>query len=155
MAYFHVSVLYLEPGNTISPGAWGARMFAIGVGHNLYFRERELERARLRVDPNLPSRWSSTYALTDPAFAQNFAVIQANSSGTVTMLYEVEPQAGARQCLTPMGYLDDWHNLLLPNVIDPWCDAYWQAAPYGGQDAELVVEGTLEVRGLIGRFLPS
>jgi hypothetical protein len=143
VSLFHVSVLYLEAGELVHPGGWGRRIKATGVRHVCYFRELELERARLRIAPDAPSRWTSAFAFSALSEAVPFAA--GRQQQEKVLIYEVSTQDGAATISVPMGHIDAWNVLELPEAIEPWADGYWTAAPYAGPGGEVLVDGSLTV----------
>lgn len=154
MPYYHASLLYLEPGAVIAPGAWGCRIYATGVRHSLYFRERELERTRQLVANSLPSRLSCSYAFSEMEYAVSFAANNAAQQNVPFLLYEVDVPAEIPTACLPMAYLDGWWQLCTPAEIESWTSDYWRAAPYEGLDAEVLVPGPLSVSRLAERLKP-
>ena len=154
MPLFHASVLRLDPGAVIAPGAWGARIYATGVRHNLYFRELELERARVRVDPALPSRLSAAFAFHDRQIAQNFAAHQAAQAGAPHLVYEVRLVAGSASSSLPMDHLNLWWSLTTPPEIESWAESYWRSAGYAASDAETLAAAGLTVVSFLERIVP-
>jgi hypothetical protein len=154
MPLFHASVLKLEPGAVVAPGAWGARIFATGVRHNLYFRELELERSRLRVDPSLPSRLSSAFAFHDQQAARAFAAQQAAQSASPHLVYEVGLIPGSASSSLPMDHINMWWSLTTPSEIESWADAYWGSEGHVGSDAETLAAGGLTVISFVDRVVP-
>ena len=154
MPLFHTSVLMLDPGVVVAPGAWGARIFATGVRHSLYFRELELERARVRVDPALPARLTSAFAFHDRHAAQGFATRQAAQAGAPHLVYEVGLIPGSASSSLPMDHLDLWWSLTTPPEIESWAESYWRSAGHVGSDAETLAAGGLTVVSFVERILP-
>lgn len=137
-------------------GGVGARIYATGVRHNVYFRELELEleRARVRVDPALPSRLSSAFAFHDRQVAQNVAAQQAAQAGAPHLVYEVGLVAGSASSSLPMDHLNLWWSLTTPPEIESWAESYWRSAGYAASDAETLATAGLAVVSLLERILP-
>lgn len=154
MPLFRTSVLKLDPGAVVAPGAWGARIVATGVRHNLYFRELELERARVRVDPALPSRLSAAFAFHVRQVARDFAAQQAAQAGAPHLVYEVRLVAGSASSSLPMDHLNLWWSFTTPPEIESWAESYWRSAGYAASDAETLAAAGLTVVSFLERVVP-
>lgn len=143
--FFHGAPLMLAPGSIIEPGNWGRiiRTYLPNepITFGVAFREATLERERISVAPQRPSRLDCVFACPTEAELRSFI----HGSGRFRdVLYEVEPVGTA-----PLHYGD--HNLPTLPPDAPYFDAfatrarlYW-TAPSPSQNVEVLIGGPVRV----------
>lgn len=151
--FYHLTMTRLEAGSVIRPGNWGrllhryehqSRLANGGLFGQTWVLCRELifENARLRVDPDLPSRFDAAFVFEDIGSVERYR--SAQDPHRAQVLHEVRLQDAAAP--THRGALAMISYPPVPEFLGPMtqqAEAYWRGE--GSGDTELLTLSSLEV----------